>query len=497
MGKITVVGLGYGDEESLPLGVYRLLTRAKTLWLRTEKHPVVDQLAEEGVGYRTFDAVYEKHGDFPSVYREIADGLLALALEGKDPVYAVPGHPVVAEEVVGILLREGDDHGVTVEVKGGSSFLDPVFACLGVDPVEGFQLLDGTALQADQLNPRFHQLIAQVYDRMVASEVKLTLMEVYPDDFPVTVVTAAGVAGMEQVSEVSLFELDREERYGNLSTVYVPPAQDAAVLHRQFSTLAAIVARLRAPDGCPWDRKQTHESLRPYLLEEAYEFLEAVAEGDRESMADELGDVLLQVLLHAQIASETGDFDLRDVVQNLADKLVRRHPHVFGDESAEDSSQVKAKWEEIKKRERAAKGEARQSLLEGIPSTFPALKRAHKLQKKAAKVGFDWKEADGVLNKLEEELVELMAASPEEREGEVGDLLFSAVALARFYDVDPEQALLAACHKFVRRFHKVEEAARKAGGKVESFPLEQLDRWWDAAKEEEWDGNAFKGESKE
>src|SRR5690606_18477064 len=141
--------------------------------------------------------------------------------------------------------------------------------------------------------------------------------------------------------------------------------------------------------------------------------------------------------------------------------------------------------------------EARQSLLEGIPSTFPALKRAHKLQKKAAKVGFDWKEADGVLNKLEEELVELMAASPEEREGEVGDLLFSAVALARFYDVDPEQALLAACHKFVRRFHKVEEAARKAGGKVESFPLEQLDRWWDAAKEEEWDGNAFKGESKE
>lgn len=484
MGKITVIGLGFGDEEGLPLGVYRLLTQAEDLWLRTDRHPVVPWLEEEGVSYRTFDSVYEQQADFPSVYREIADRLFHRALKG-NVVYGVPGHPMVAEKTVEILRSEGAEKGIQVEVKGGSSFLDAVFTCVGVDPVEGFLLLDGTALDAGSLNPRVHQLITQVYDRMVASEVKLTLMDLYPDETPVTVVTAAGVTGEERVEQVRLYELDREERFGNLSTVYLPPNRDAQVLHRQFATLVEIVARLRAPDGCPWDRKQTHESLRPYLLEEAYEFLEAVAEEDREGMADELGDVLLQVILHAQIASETGDFAIRDVVKNLADKLVRRHPHVFGEERLENAEEVKRTWEEIKARERGEDGEEERSLLDRVPSEFPALQRALKLQKKAAKVGFDWEGPEGVREKVEEELAEVFQASPAEREEEVGDLFFTVVALARFYDIDPEQALLAACRKFVRRFHRVEEEARKAGRPVASFPMEQLDAWWEQAKGEE------------
>ncbi|QKI80652.1 nucleoside triphosphate pyrophosphohydrolase [Kroppenstedtia eburnea] len=481
MGKITVVGLGPGDEDGLSLGVFRLLTQAEDLWLRTGRHPVVSWLEEEGISYRTFDSVYEKHTDFPSVYREIADELLVRAREG-NVVYAVPGHPMVAEKTVEILRLEGSEQGVPVEVKGGASFLDAVFTCVGVDPVDGFLLLDGTALEAGEVNPRVHQLITQVYDRMIASEVKLTLMEVYPDDTPVTVVTAAGVPGQERVEQVPLYLLDRKERFGNLSTVYIPPSSNPDVLHRQFSTLVEIIAHLRAPEGCPWDRKQTHESLRPYLLEESYEFLEAVAEGDPEGMADELGDVLLQVLLHAQIASETGEFAIGDVVKNLADKLIRRHPHVFGEESVEDETDVKRKWEEIKARER---GEEEKSLLEGIPGEFPALARALKLQRKAAGVGFDWDSTEGVRDKIEEELAEVFTASPAEREEEVGDLFFTIVALARFFQVDPEQALLGACRKFVRRFHHLEAEARRRGRPVKDFPLTQLDAWWEQAKEAE------------
>lgn len=243
--KITVVGLGYGDENSLSLGVYRLLRESDDLWFRTEEHPVVSWIAEEGIRYRSFDGIYERHSQFSAVYREIADQLLNRVKEGHHPVYAVPGHPMVAEKTVEILLQEGASQGVTVDIQGGSSFLDPVFACLSVDPVDGFLLLDGTDLKEDQLNPQVHQLITQVYDRMVASEVKLSLMEWYPDDYPVTIVTAAGVAGQEQVIQIPLFELDRKDAFGNLSTVYVPPSNHPEVLHRQFGTLKGIISRLR------------------------------------------------------------------------------------------------------------------------------------------------------------------------------------------------------------------------------------------------------------
>ncbi|PTM54812.1 nucleoside triphosphate pyrophosphohydrolase [Desmospora activa] len=484
-GKITVVGLGAGDVENLPLGTFRLLTSDRRIWLRTKEHPGVAWLQGEGMKADTFDDVYEEESDFSAVYRRIVDTLLTEAAGGAEVVYAVPGHPLVAESTVRQLLEQGERVGVTVEIKGGGSFLDPAFTVLALDPLEGFQLLDGTALDAKKIEPNQHLLIAQVYDRGVASEVKLTLMEVLPDDHPVQVVSAAGVPGMEQVERMPLWELDRADRFGNLTTVYVPPvvAQDARL--RRFSHLEEIIARLRAPDGCPWDRKQTHESLRPYLLEESYEFLEAVAESDPEAMADELGDVLLQVLLHSQIAREEGTFDIGDVIANLAEKMIRRHPHVFGDATAKNATDVKQKWEEIKQEERAGKLQA-DSILAGIPSTFPALARAHQLQKKAAKVGFDWPDIAGVRAKVAEELQELEAAeNPVHQEEELGDLLFTVVAMARFVERDPEQALLAACRKFERRFRRVEEAARQAGRPLDFCTLEELDAWWEQAKMEE------------
>ncbi|MDR6227101.1 nucleoside triphosphate pyrophosphohydrolase [Desmospora profundinema] len=483
-GKIIVVGLGAGDVDNLPLGTVRLLTSGQRVWLRTGEHPGVTWLQAEGMKAQPFDFVYKEESDFPAVYRRIVRTLLDEAQRGAEVVYAVPGHPMVAEATVRQLLDKGRQEGVTVEIKGGGSFLDPAFTAVGIDPLEGFQLLDGTGLTADRVDPEQHLFIAQVYDRMVASEVKLTLMEVFPDEHPVQVLEAAGVPDMERVETIPLWELDRTNRFGNLTTIHVPPLQSEAARRRRFSYLEEIVARLRAPDGCPWDRKQTHESLRPYLLEESYEFLEAVEKEDPDAMADELGDVLLQVLLHSQIAREEGTFDIRDVIVNLADKLIRRHPHVFGDAKAKNATEVKQKWEEIKREERAGLPEA-DSILADIPSTFPALARAFKLQKKAAKVGFDWPDLAGVRAKVEEELDELEAATADHREEELGDLLFTVVALARFTDRDPELALLAACRKFERRFRRLEEESRRAGRQLKDCTLEEMDAWWEQAKTEE------------
>jgi tetrapyrrole methylase family protein / MazG family protein len=482
-GKITVIGLGPGDEESLPLGSFRLLMESANIRLRTEKHPVVEWLRQKGITFSSFDAVYEEKTDFPSVYDAIVERLLQEGREGKDILYAVPGHPVVAERTVQLLLQKGKEENVAVDIRGGGSFLDAAFARLQVDPVEGFSLLDATDLDPDRIDPRLHVMITQVYDRMVASDLKLSLMEVFPDDTPVTVASALGVADRERIRVLPLYELDREDLFNNLTMVYIPPSTDERVFNRRFDTLKGIIARLRAPDGCPWDRKQTHESLRPYLLEESYEFLEAVAEEDFDAMADELGDVLLQVLLHAQIASEEGTFDIRDVIANLSEKMIRRHPHVFGEAQAETAEEVKQNWDAIKAQEK--KIAVSTSVLDGVPSEFPAMLRAVKLQKKAAKVGFDWNDPEGVRQKLLEELDELLKASEEQREEELGDLLFSGVALARHFQVDPEQALLAACRKFVRRFHQVEAKAQAAGRSLQDCSLEELDRWWDEVKEEE------------
>ncbi|PRZ13232.1 tetrapyrrole methylase family protein/MazG family protein [Laceyella sediminis] len=481
-GKIVVVGLGFGDENGLTLGTLAVLERADRVFLRTERHPVVSWLRERGIQYVSFDDVYEKHARFETVYEEIAERLLAYAEEGGTVVYAVPGHPMVAERTVQLLL---DAEGIAVEVHGGTSFLDAMFASLKLDPIEGFQLLDGNDLSASRLDPRTHVLIGQVYDRLVASDVKLTLMDVYPDEHPVTIATACGVPGLEKLTTLPLYELDHGEWFTDLTSVYVPPVTDERALYRQFSTLVDVIATLRSPEGCPWDRKQTHESLRRYLIEEAYEFLEAVHDGDEEAMADELGDILLQVMLHAQIASEEGTFDIFEVISRLNDKMVRRHPHVFGEAQADTAEEVKANWEQIKAKEREGEAEP-PSVLGQVNEALPALLLAYQQQKKAAKVGFDWEQMDEVFDKVREELDELgRAETATEREEELGDLLFALVNLSRFLKVDPELALIKSCQKFARRFRYIEERVRSQNRAWPDVSLAEMDAWWNEAKREE------------
>ena len=273
---------------------------------------------------------------------------------------------------------------------------------------------------------------------------------------------------------------------------------------REFQKLVGVMARLRAPGGCPWDREQTHATLRTYLIEEAYEVLDAMECGDDVKFAEELGDLLLQVLFHAQLAQEDGRFTIADVVREIYEKMIRRHPHVFGIKRAKTAADVLKNWEKIKEQERKEgkkekKEEKAASVLDGVPRTLPALLQANQLTRKAARIGFDWENVEGILAKLTEETLELRAALendadggvPQRREagaalqnieGEVGDILFVAVNLARFLELDPEIALKKTSEKFSRRFREMERVARERGTTLAEVPREEMEGLWEKAK---------------
>lgn len=491
---ITVVGLGSGGEDQLTLGALKTLERASRRYVRTADHPAVRDLRDRGVVFdETFDSLYEQHDDFEHVYEAIAAALIdaagtAAAGEPATIVYAVPGHPMVAERSVVLLRERAEAAGITLRILGGESFLDQAFARLGFDPIEGFQLLDASRpITREQLRPGLHTLIGQVYDAFTASETKLSLMQVYPDDYPVVVGQALGVPHDENIRTIPLHDLDRLGDYGNLTLVYVPADHDPALRRHSFERLHEIVGILRSPEGCPWDREQTHQSIRKNFIEETYEAIEALDLDDPDGMKEEFGDVILQVLLHSQMEEETGAFDVYDVLAELNDKLIFRHPHVFGGENAQDAEEALRNWEQMKAEEKRLRGKPeRTSVLDGIPKDLPALPRAHKLQKKAAKVGFDWPDLAGVIAKIEEELEELREAaaheSPERGREELGDLLFAVVNAARFLNADPEEALAGTNRKFAERFSYIEDRLRMSGRKFDETDLLEMEAWWQEAK---------------
>jgi tetrapyrrole methylase family protein/MazG family protein len=494
--QITVVGLGTGDEDQLTLGVWKKLQLASkseaVLYLRTKDHPMVHMLDNNQIPYQTFDANYLSHQSFEQVYESIAE-MLVQSAKGSftEVIYAVPGHPMVAEYTVQLLKQRCPDEGIPLHIIGGESFLDQAFLRFGFDPIDGFQLLDATSLNRYTLNPLLHTVIGQVYDTYTASDLKISLMDSYSDDYRVVVGHSLGVAGEEQIIEVPLHELDHVTGYGNLSLVWVPKSEKDEDYYRTFGRLHEIVQILRSPEGCPWDREQTHASLRKNLIEEAYEVLETIDEDDPEHMCEELGDLLLQVMLHAQMEEELGTFTVYDVIATLNEKLIRRHPHVFGENKAEDADEALVNWNAMKTEEKRKKGidVTKQSVLDGVPRELPGLMKALKLQKKAATVGFDWSELGDVLNKVEEELAELREAianpseqGAQERLEELGDVLFSIVNVARFLKVDPEEAITKTNRKFVQRFSYIEEQLRLRGLTFEQTELSEMEKYWQEAK---------------
>ncbi|WP_110926089.1 bifunctional methyltransferase/pyrophosphohydrolase YabN [Bacillus massiliglaciei] len=484
--NITIIGLGAGDLDQLPFGIYRKLKQVSSCYVRTMDHPVIGELAGEGIEFTSFDAVYEKHDQFDAVYEEISNVLLEKA-QAESILYAVPGHPMVAEKTVQLLLEKAPAQNIEIHLEGGQSFLDALFQAVRIDPIDGFQLLDGTALNLEDIQIRQHVFIGQVYDSMVASDVKLTLMEKLPDDYAVYIVTAAG-SREETVKKVPLYELDRQMELSNLTSVYVPPVLEDELLYKEFSKLREIIRVLRGPDGCPWDKKQTHESLKKYVIEEAYELIDAIDRQDEDEMTAELGDVLLQVMLHAQIGEDEGMFSIDDVIESISAKMVRRHPHVFGNAQVEGEEEVLVNWQKIKEEERGGCDE-KSSLLDGVEASFPQLMRAEEYQKRAAKAGFDWEEVSEAWIKVKEEIQEVEEEMKhpdfdlERMKSELGDLFIAVVNIARFYGIPPEEAVYGANEKFYRRFTYIEDCVKKENKKFSDYSLEELDRFWNEAKE--------------
>ena len=495
---ITIIGLGPGRWDDLTLAAQACFAQAEQagtpVYFRTYIHPTIEPLKQAFPGLRceSFDTFYEESDDWSALYQRMAQQVCELGAQ-QPLLYAVPGHPLMAEASVQLVLKMAHKRGLSTRIVSGVSFLEPVCEALELDPfMAGMQLIDATelaALRPDEIAgkiiPTLPLLVVQVYNRRLASAVKLALGECYPDEWPVRLVRAAGNDGDEQMSEMPLYELDRNNFTNHLSTLYVPPIDELTAL-RLPETLRYITYRLRRePDGCPWDRQHTHQSLTRYVLEEAYEVVEALEENNIEKLAEELGDLLLQVYLHAEIARQEGDFALGDVFEHVNAKLIRRHPHVFGEVEVSGAEQVVQNWEDIKRQERAAAGTdvQQESVLDRVPPAMPALMMAQEYQKRAGKAGFDYSNLQDILNKLAEELRELQEASASDaRFEEMGDVLFIVARIARQLDIDAEEALRSANRKFRRRFQAMEGMARSQGRELTSYSSPEWRALWKQAK---------------
>jgi tetrapyrrole methylase family protein / MazG family protein len=474
---ITIVGLGPGDGRLLTRAAWDILSSAPVVYLRTDRHPAAADLPST-VTCHTFDHLYETADSFATVYQTIIDELLQQARQG-DIIYAVPGHPYVGEATVTGLGEAAREAGIPVAIVDGLSFVEPTLAAARVDALDGLQIFDAIDLAGyhyPPLNPDCSLLLGQVYSRLIAGDLKLSLMAIYPHDHPTHLIHAAGAAG-QLVELLPLYAIDRSEHIDHLTSLYLPPLPRASGL----SSLAETVAVLRSPEGCPWDREQTPQSLRAGLLEEAIEVLTALDEADPEALCEELGDLLLHVVMQAQMAAEVEEFKLTDVVAGIETKLKRRHPHVWGDWQVSGTGEVLRNWDQIKQ---AEKGEERPfSLLDNVPALLPALAQSQKIQNKVGEIGFDWPNLAGVWQKLAEEIAELQAATTsEERAGELGDILFVLVNLARWLGVDAESSLRQTNLRFTRRFQLVEQLAAERGLDLSQLDLDQLELFWDEAK---------------
>ena len=480
MPGITILGLGPGNPAQLTREAWDLLTNAEEIWLRTRQHPIVAALPST-LKLNSFDYLYENGESFEQVYDAIVENVLELGRRPQGVIYAVPGHPFVAESSAPRIVRLAQEEGLATVIVEGLSFLEPTFSALGLDPYPRMTLFDAMELSMAHVPafpPDVPVLVAQIYSRLVASEVKMTLNTIYPDQHPVRLVHAAGTED-ELVEDLMLYEIDRSEQVGLLTSLYVPSLGEGT----SMEAFQEVVAHLRAPDGCPWDREQTHLSLRQHLLEETYEALEAIDAEDFDGMREEFGDLLLQIYLHAQIAYEEGEFNISDVVRGIHDKIVRRHPHVFGEVSLDGVDGVLQNWEKLKEQERKDKKQEEKGLLDGVPVALPALNLAQEYQERAARVGFDWPVIDGVLEKVVEEIQEIKGATNEEELAEeIGDLFFVLVNLARWKKVDAESALRATNLKFKSRFKYVEKGAKLQGRSLSDMTLEEMDALWDESK---------------
>jgi tetrapyrrole methylase family protein/MazG family protein len=478
--QLTIVGLGPADLDRVPARTLEvILDPNRHVIVRTLFHPGAAELAAARQ-VETCDDLYETAKDFDGVYRSIADRVLAGAQTGPT-VYAVPGSAVVGERAVTEIRRRAEESSIPVEVFPGESFLDLVYDAAGIDPIATpVKILDGRDLP-DPLVFDAALIITQVDRAEVLADVGAVLGKVLDEATQVLVLDRLGDTD-EDILTTDLAALTAYQP-GPRTTLFVNP--------EPAGWYGLVVTNRVLRRECPWDRQQTHHSLVSHLIEETYETVEALRKlapeapgGEPDFVAyaeveEELGDLLLQVVFHATLAGEVGAFDVEEVAEVTRRKLVHRHPHVFGDVVADDATTVLNNWETIKGEEKR-----RDSIMDDIPVSMPALVRADKVQRRARSVGFDWTEPAPVFAKIREELDELTAEAhdPVRAGEEFGDVLFAAVNLSRHLGIDPELALAGANDRFAARIRHMESAAETEGRSLTEYTVEELEVLWDRAK---------------
>jgi len=480
MRKIIIGGMGTSSIEHITLKTQKAILGAQKIYMRTSMHKSAKDIISMRSDAVSFDYIYENSQNFEQVYEKISDLLIEQAYEN-DVLYLVPGSAVFAEKSVQLTLKKAADKDIKTEILPSVSFLDSIFSSMKADAAHNVKILNALELKTDDFDKNSVIIICQIYDNFTASEVKIKMMDYYDENKTVYIIQNAGEEDCS-VIKTELFNLDRCFEFDHMSSLYIPA--DEGINLRDMRSLKEIMDKLRSKDGCSWDKQQTHESLKPYIIEECYEVIDAIEKQDKNMLCEELGDVLLQIYLHAKIAEEEKIFDIRDVYEAIIKKMLNRHPHVFESKKNYTAEKVEKEWEAIKLKEKGYKNISES--ISKMPKHLPALIYASRVQDKAKKSGFDFENKEQIYEKLREETGEFIEAVKSEQtdyiKEELGDILFSLVNISRFVNVDSEDALKAATKKFIDRFSIVEELAAADGADIKYADYETADKYWNLSK---------------
>ena len=475
MNTIQIIGLGAGSADDLTVKAYKALSEKIPTFARTDRHPIVNEL-RKNMDIESFDKYFEEYEDFDEVYENMTLKLIELSKKYGKINYCTAGSPYYGDIVTKKLTNEYKSQINTIIIDG-MSFLDKCLKLSGFADYNNIKILD--CLEADEFSfdVNSFNVITQVYDLEIASLLKIKLMEIYPEDVNTLIIDVLE----ENVKKIPLFMLDQEKNYGFSTYFCILPIEISKNRVYNVNNLLRIVKILRGPDGCPWDKKQTHHSIRQNVIEEAYEVVDAIDNDDVDNLVEELGDLLFQVIFHSELGSEEGYFNFNDVINKLCTKMYFRHPHVFGDVKADNAEEALASWENSKQKEKNLATYT--DNLKNVPKALSTLSRSYKIQKRAAEVGFDWPDSEGAIEKIKEELQEFIEeyknSNIENMEEEFGDLLFALVNFARFEKINPDIALNKTINKFINRFEYIEKNSTKD---LKQMTLKEMDELWEESK---------------
>ncbi len=466
---IKIVGLE-SEYEMMPLKAVCAIEAAGVVVLQSGKAGAAADIMRRAAKAVTLDELYETAADFDSLYAQGADLITGLAA-GADVVFCATGN-VYANGFVRALQRRGE-----VEILSGSNAAAGAIFLAGdfLDGQVDYRVIDARDVADAVIDTSVALVVTNIDSVFTAYAVKTALAEYYGPDTQ-AVVTCGGTA-----RQAKLYDIDRQKEFSDGVSMVLAPVKLKQKARFGFYDLVKVMQVLRGEDGCPWDREQTHKTLRQYLLEEAYEAVDTIDMDDMDALYDELGDVLLQIVFHAEIARQCGEFDDKDVTTAICRKMIGRHPHIFADVEVDSADEVVVNWEAIKRKEKG--NTTYTSVLKDVPKAMGAMMRAYKIQKKASVVGFDWDDAEQAFGKVREEADEfyreLTGGDEDSMEAEAGDLLFAVINVLRKKKINPEVALTRTCEKFIRRFAYIEE---KSGKDIQEMTLEEMDVFWEESK---------------